>query len=289
MTGESGPPSKPERPAPKRAFRRALFALGLAQLRARPSVVLGAVFYVLVVVGVAAVGGALAWRGREIAARVPALAAEIFAWGPGMLVAFGAALHAFRNDSSDGILLLLRGRGVRLSTWVSHRALALSTVLAVLGGGGVIVVTAACAVASPDPTLARAAMAAGVGALFHALGFAVMMSPVVLAALGGVSRGAGYLALVAALVGPEVARLFATDVPPEWRELLSIPSCLAALATSTTPGHFALVPTLGALFVVAAVTTAATALAVRVAARAAAPKPDARPFDRALRGEAHNA
>ena len=282
MTGETAP-------LPAASPRRALFALGLSQLRARPSVVLGVVFFALVIAGVAAVGGALAWRGRDVAARVPSLAAEIFAWGPGMLVAFGGALHAFRNDATEGVLALVASRGVPLRAYVTYRALALAALLTVLGAVGVVTVTVTIAMAAPDGALAGSAVAAGVGALVHAIAFAFTMAPVVLAALGGLSRGAGYLALVSVLVGPEIARLFLHDVPGEWRPLLSIPSCLSALGDATTPGHADLVRTVGAFLVVAAVASVATAIAGRVAERAAAPKPDPRPFDRALRGETHNA
>jgi hypothetical protein len=103
-------------------------------------------------------------------------------------------------------------------------------VLALAVGGGTLVAgLAATAFAGPE---ARAVARTSVAALAFALAFAVTLGPLSLAALGGASRGGGYLTLLAVLALPELLAPWTRNLLPDgWGELTSIPAALEAVRT----------------------------------------------------------
>jgi hypothetical protein len=190
----------------------------------------GLVVAALVLSGLGAIiaaGFALSSRSGVAAAAVPVHASVIVAWSAGVMVAFGGAIRAIPGDADDGILALLRVRGVPVSTYVRGRVGGLVLVLACAVGGAVLLTdVATLSIARPLLPAAQACAAA----LLYALAFAATLGPLSLAALGGRSRGWAYLTFVAVLVVPEaMAHWTALLLPRGWHELTSIPAALAAV------------------------------------------------------------
>jgi hypothetical protein len=183
---------------------------------------------VLIGVGTAAgVTAAVIGRDRPWVNAVPAIGAAAIAWGAGVMVAFAAALKVVHRDQNEGVLALLRARGVGPGGYVVARAGGLVAVLAGAMGAGVACIGAASTMASSTPLpTARASL----GAVAYALAFAATVGPVAMATVGGRSRGLGYLALLSVLALPEALAPWTSDLlPPGWRELTSIPAALDAV------------------------------------------------------------
>jgi hypothetical protein len=110
--------------------------------------------------------------------------------------------------------------------------------LSMVGGGTVLVSLAATA--APGALAAGQLMRVSAGAVGYALGFAVVLGPVAMAALGARSRAGGYFSLLAVLLLPlALARWTRALVPPEWAAFVSIPSALDALRDAIDAGRLA--------------------------------------------------
>jgi hypothetical protein len=208
-----------------------------------------------------AVGAALAWRGwlvrfsalfgvitavvfaiiaavvnRRAVADVPAATSTAMAWGAGVLVAFAAALRAFRLDRTRGVRALFHARGATSADYARGRTLGLALVLLALVGGATLVCGGIALLTAPTP-LASARTAAGLGAaLVYGGAFAAVIAPLSLAALGGRTRAGGYVGLLVLLVLPELAEPWTSRLVPEaWGDLLSVPSALAGLRSAIAP------------------------------------------------------
>jgi hypothetical protein len=175
------------------------------------------------------------------AARVPWFTAEIVAWGAGVTVAFGGALHALRRDRDEGVLALVRVRGVAAASYVQGRVAGLALVVAAAVAGPTLIAgVAATSLGRP----ALLAVQTTLGALAYALAFAATLAPVALATLSARTRAGGYLSLLAVLVLPEAASPWTESLLPHgWGELTSIPAALAAVgavfASRAAPVHAA--------------------------------------------------
>lgn len=250
--------------------KRNLFALGMGLVRGRLSVWLGLAFAVMVTVTFVTFAVIMASRDRLSAASLPAVASEVLAWGPGMLIAFAGSLHALRNDADQGIFALVQGRGVPVRAFVVQRVLSLGVLLALTAALGTASVALAASIASPSTDLTMASLHAGFAGVVHGIAFGAVMGPVAMATLGARSRSGGYIALVLVLALPELLRLVAYDLPSAWGELLSIPSCLATLRSALSPGHVEGGRAIGAAVVLALAALLATAFAVQQATSALA-------------------
>src|SRR5207253_3056800 len=103
-----------------------------------------------------AVGMAFAERGAH-AARVPTTASLIIAWSAGVMLAFVASLRAIARDREDGVVALLRARGVSATAYVRGRIAGLVVVLALTVGGATLAAcVAATAIAHPSGAVLRA-------------------------------------------------------------------------------------------------------------------------------------
>jgi hypothetical protein len=233
-------------------------ALGIS-LAARGGIARAAIALALIV---AAASAGAAWaQSARIACRLPTIASIAVAWSAGVMLAFGGALRAIPRDSDEGIIALLRARGVPVGAYVRGRTAGLVLVLALTVAGATLASgLAATAVARPAGPAARAAVAA----LAYALAFSATLGPLALAALGARTRRGGYLSLIAVLVVPELATPWTRGLVPEgWQELTSIPAALEAvragvLSPRTEGAHMArafaglLAVIVGSLFVVRA-------------------------------------
>jgi hypothetical protein len=176
-------------------------------------------------------------RHGSAATLVPLTAAtsSALAWGAGVPVAFAASLHAFRQDRARGIRALLHARGARARDYTYGRVLGLALLLFAVVGGGTLVTGGVSLLAAATVGASGQALRALAGSLVFALAFALVMSALSLASIGGRSRGGGYLGLLVLLVVPElIERWTSALVPDEWGDLLSVPSALAALRASLT-------------------------------------------------------
>ena len=209
--------------------------------------------------------------GGRAAARVPWFTAQIVAWGAGVTIAFGGALHAIRRDRDEGVVALVRARGMGAATYVQGRVGGLALLVAVaVGGPTAVAAIASTSVARP----AWLAVQTSLGALAYALAFAATIAPIALATLSARSRLGGYLSLLAVLVLPELASPWTTNMLPRgWSELTSIPSALAAVGAmfaSPAASVRAARAAVGLLAVVAASLVAVVARLPNVDARGAA-------------------
>jgi hypothetical protein len=202
------------------------------------------------VVGIAAVGMALAARGSQ-AARVPATASLVIAWSAGVMLAFGASLRAIPRDREEGVVTLLRARGVSATAYVQGRIAGLVVVLALAVGGATLAAcVAATAVAHPPGAVLRASAAA----MVYALAFSITLGPVAMAALGARTRAGGYLTLLAVLILPETIEGYTARILPRgWHELTSIPAALEAVRGAVLSPHPSLAAARAALGLVAVV------------------------------------
>jgi hypothetical protein len=194
----------------------------------------------LALIALEAIAGSVAafiGRGRPWAEAVPAIASAAIAWSAGVMVVFTAALRVVHRDRDDGVLALLRARGIGPGGYVVARASGIVVVLAAAMGTGVACIGVAAVASAASLSTARA----GLGALAYALAFAATLGPVAMATVGGRSRVVGYLALLSVLALPEVLAPWTRELlPPGWRELTSIPAALDAIRRGVArPGAFA--------------------------------------------------
>jgi hypothetical protein len=245
--------------------RRELFALGLSLVRSRASVIVASIFAVLVTLAIASIAAMMAARGRVTAAGLPGLGAEVLAWGPGMLVAFGGAVRALRNDAEHGIHALVLGRGVPFRRFMTARLSSLAAFIAIATSLGTLAIAIAATLGARSPVLMGAAMQTGFAGIVHSILFGAVIAPIAFATLGARSIGRGYVLLLLVLVVPELFRLSMHDLPPEWTELLSIPSALATARKALSPGAVDPMRALGAILVLAVVASIATGVAFRQA------------------------
>ncbi len=182
---------------------------------------------VLAAVGAVAAAAVTAAASGRAAARMPWFTAEIVAWGAGVTVAFGGALHALRRDRDEGVVALARARGTRAAAYVQGRVGGLAIVVAATAGAPTL---AAGIVAASLARPTGLALQVTVGALAYVLAFAATIAPVAFAALGARSRVAGYLSLVAVVGLPEILAPWTSQALPRgWSELTSIPAALSAV------------------------------------------------------------
>jgi hypothetical protein len=192
-----------------------------------------------------------------IASRLPTLASMGVAWSAGISVAFGGAFLALQRDLDQGVVALVRLRGVSLPAYVRGRVWGLTVLIALsvgaptLGAGVVTSLAAVDRLAAARETLA---------ALAYALAFAATLGPLALAALGTGTRIVGYGILVTAIALPELAAGWTQSLlPPGWHELTSIPAALSAVAAGVRSGQPALWHMVRALVGIAALVVASLA------------------------------
>jgi len=164
-------------------------------------------------------------------------AAEILAWGAGVLVCFASSLRAFDRDREDGWDALLARHGVRLRSYLVARIAALVVVTLLLVLPGTVIAGGAVALASHEAHVAREALVGLVVGSVYAVAFSVVVAPIAFATLGPRSRASGYLWLLSVLVVPAlVADWTGQLVPDAWSELVSVPGALDALRESLLGG-----------------------------------------------------
>ncbi|HEY3821076.1 MAG TPA: hypothetical protein VGL81_28120 [Polyangiaceae bacterium] len=187
----------------------------------------GVGFALAIAGALASVVAAVALSGSSVAAELPLLESSAIAWTAGVVLAFGAAVHALRRDREQGIVALVRARGGRLNGYVRGRVGGLVLVLAVAVGGATLVAGVAATSAAHPPL---PALHTSVAAVAYALAFAVTLGPVAMATLGARTRSGGLLTLLAVLALPELVSPWTSALLPRgWHELTSIPAALAAV------------------------------------------------------------
>jgi hypothetical protein len=186
--------------------------------------------FVVAAVAAAVSVSVVAASSAHAAARVPWFTAQIVAWAAGVTVAFGGALHALRRDRDDGVLALVRARGVGAASYVQGRVGGLAVVVAMAVAGPTLIAgVAATSLGRPAWLAAQTTL----GALAYALAFAATIAPVAMATLSARTRVGGYLSLLAVLAVPEIASPWTSALLPHgWSELTSIPSALAAVGAA---------------------------------------------------------
>ncbi|MBN9159875.1 MAG: hypothetical protein J0I07_02835 [Myxococcales bacterium] len=246
----------------------ALLALGATLARRGVLTTVSMVVSALTALVLAILALAFARRGGDApVASVPVLASSAIAWGGGFLQAVVVAMGALRRDRVEGIRHLFVMRTTSLRGYLVARVGGLAAVLAVVVGGGTLLVSALAIVAATQTQAVLRTVHTTLGALVFALAFAVVMAPVAFAALGARTRMSGYLVLLLFLVVPElVASTLAGALPSEVTELFAIPSALAALRSSLAPGSVEPVRFLRAFVALAIFTGIALALVRRDAA-----------------------
>ncbi len=190
----------------------------------------------LVLAAGSAVAAAILAKGHAsaFASRLPTLVAMGVAWSAGISVAFGGALLALRGDLDQGVIALVRMRGVGLPAYVRGRIWGLTVLIALTVGAAVLGVGFTTILEAPDRLAATREAAA---ALTYACAFAITMGPLAMAALGTGNRLVGYLCLLAVIALPELLAGWTEPLLPSgWRELTSIPSALAAVAAGVRSG-----------------------------------------------------
>ncbi|MGA3120386.1 MAG: hypothetical protein ABSF69_06395 [Polyangiaceae bacterium] len=209
--------------------RPRLIALGVG-LALREGLVVAA-FGLAVVCGLVACAIAFSTRSAG-AAHLPMAAALTIAWSAGVMLAFGGGLRAIPRDWDDGVIALVRLRGVSLTSYVWGRVGGLVAVLALAVAGTTFVCGISAIAVSKPVQPALAATAAGTA---YALAFSITLGPVAMAALGARSRFAGYMTLLTVLVLPELVSPWTSRMlPAGWQEVTSIPAALDAVRAGVT-------------------------------------------------------
>jgi hypothetical protein len=172
-------------------------------------------------------------------ASMPAIASSALAWGAGVLLAFAAAAHAFRRDREDGVRALLQMRGRSETAYLWARVAGLSVRLALVVGGGTVLVGAVAALLAKNAlSAARTVEATGAAVLFSAA-FAATLGPLAMATLGARSRAGGYAILALVLGLPTLLEGWSNAMLPSgWGELASIPGAMLALRSALLPHSF---------------------------------------------------
>jgi hypothetical protein len=146
-----------------------------------------------------------------------------------------------------------------------------AVLLLAVAGGTLVAGFAATAAAGP----AKGAVArASVAALVYAIAFSVTLGPLAMAALGGRTRGGGYLTLLAVLVVPELLSPWTRSLLPHaWGELTSIPAALDALRDGIEAGgHSGLHAIRAAIGLLAVVAASLLVVQARLAGEASGPE-----------------
>lgn len=184
---------------------------------------------VLAVLGVAtAIVACVAMTRRGgVVSRVPVVTAEGIAWCAGVTIAFGASLRAIDRDREQGVLALIRARGVSAGAYVRGRVGGLVLVLAAVVGGATFVAGLA---ATSIGGASSGAVRSWAGAIAYAIAFAATLGPVAMASLSTGSRAAGYFTFLSVLALPELVSPWTSLLLPRgWHELTSIPAALDAI------------------------------------------------------------
>ena len=198
---------------------------------------------------------------------VPLVASSALAWGGGFALAFGAAVHALRRDVSEGLREALALRSVDLRGYLVLRVGGLAALVALAVAGGAAVVGVFSALLGVGAGVVLRSLHATLASVLFGLGFAVVIAPTAMAALGARTRVGGYLFLLGVVVLPELAVTAASSVlPAALRDVLSIPSALGALRASVAPGSFDLARLARAVIALATFTALTLALVRREAA-----------------------
>jgi hypothetical protein len=219
--------------------RRGLLALGVALARGGVMAkialgIAGITVFLALTVPIALARDEL----RPPLAIVPAVAASALAWGAGVILAFAGAAHALRRDHDQGIRALLTARGANPDRYVWGRVGGLALLLAIVVGGGTLVIGAVSILSARASGVALETAQGTVAALVYALAFSVVLAPVSMAALGARSRMGGYAWLLAIVFLPELFEgATATLVPRTWNDVVSIPAALSSLRGSLMPSH----------------------------------------------------
>jgi hypothetical protein len=180
-----------------------------------------------------------------------ALTSSTIAWSAGMALAFLSGMRAIFRDQEEGVLALVRIRGISTMQYARGRAGGLALLLAAVVGGGTLAASLAIAFVAGRTSSHLPAIA---GALAYALAFSVTMGPLAIATLGGRSRTGGYLCLVLALFVPELLSSWTVAVlPAGWSELTSIPAALAAARAGVSSPLANAAPLLRALTALASI------------------------------------
>jgi hypothetical protein len=224
------PAAPPADPPPSRVS--ALLSLGVRLAGGGAFAISGYVAAALILVVTIAVALVLGHRGSDALADVPGVAARFLAWGAGVTLAFGASSRAFRRDRDDGIRALLTARGASARRYVTACLGGVALVLALVVGGGTLVVGAVALGVAGAGRIALTTRGV-VDAVAYALVFAATFGPFAVATLGARSRGAGYGVFLVLLVLPEVCSRY-TDrlLPRSWAGLDSLPGMIAAAGSA---------------------------------------------------------
>ena len=232
------PPGLPPSAAPTRGARRRGQVALCARLALRgPLAWISVAIAGVTVFGAVVVTLTVAHEGPNAPlTALPSLTAGALAWGAGVLLAFASGAHALQRDVTEGIRALLVARGGSLRAYAFARVGGLAAVLAAILGGGTAVAGVVATLAASKLGLAAATLQATVGSVAYGFAFAAVIAPIAVAALGARSRSGGYGWLLVVLVMPELfSRWTARALPHAWRELVSVPSALAALRASLLP------------------------------------------------------
>lgn len=225
------------------------------------------------VLGALAVAAGLSQEPLAPSAELVSLASSALAWGAGVAFAFAGASGSFARDRREGVTTLATLRGASSDHYALARTAGIGVWLAVLVGGGTLLVGLASAVTAPTG-MAGLRILQGLGAsLVYAAAFAVVLSLVAMAALAARARAGGYLALVGVLLVPElIAEGARTATSGPWPEVLSLPGALDALRGGLMPGSVDLFRTLRAAVALVVIGGLAL-LALRLQARTATKAP----------------
>lgn len=167
---------------------------------------------------------------------VPDLASSALAWGAGVTLAFGSAVHALRRDRKDGVRHLLRSKGMSVGAYLFARVGGLALVLAVVIGGGTLITGLVSTLAATRVGAASTVLQATVASVLYATMFSIVLAPVALASLGARARVGGYLWLLFILVLPELFESWTRGLLPKaWGDLVSIPAALASFRAALMP------------------------------------------------------
>jgi hypothetical protein len=262
------PSARPPQPSPARPRSRGALvpaiALGVTLARRGPLAVMAIVVSVLTVIVLGGVAIVLARRdGGAPLSSMPELASSAIVWGGAFLQAVGVSAGALRRDRAEGVRQLFVTRTTSLRGYLLARVAGLAVLLALVAGGGTLIVSAVAILASTQAHALLVTLQATLGALLYAVVFAAVIAPVAFATLGNRTRLGGYFALLLILVVPELlVEVFGSRLSGEVAELCAIPSALAALRSSLAPGSVDLLRMLRAL-VALAVFSGLAALVVR--------------------------
>jgi len=205
--------------------------------------------------------GVAAGREGDEPLRVAPLAAQLLAWGAGVLLCFAASIRAFDRDRDEGWTALVARHGARETPYLVARIAGLAVATAAIVVPGTIVTGLAAALAARDAQIARDALVGTAAGAAYAIGFSIVVAPIALAALGARNRASGYLWLLTILVLPALLAQYTGPLFPDgWGELVSVPGVLDALRESMQ-GSFDFARLVRALVVLAMVTVLASAWA----------------------------